>query len=975
MRQADSSIRRDIEFGFLDNTVASDQILNPLLISNSEDHKMLRAIREELAKAESFVFSVAFISSRGIALIKEALVEFEGTGEIITSNYLDFNDPRAFRELLLLDNVTTYVHDDGDRGFHAKGYIFHRVEGVTAIVGSSNLTDNALLVNQEWNLRFSAFPEGDIAFQLDDAVRRQKSRSHLLTEGWIADYEANRKSHPRLVAGGDQLDVKGTSRTITPNSMQAEALEALQDLQDLGESKAVVISATGTGKTILAALAVRAAQPQRLLFVVHREQILNKAISEFQRVLEEPSDSFGKLVGPLRELDRNYVFSTVQSLSRDETLHSISRERFDYIIIDEVHRAGAESYKKIIDYFAPSFLLGLTATPERTDGFNIFELFDYNVPYEIRLQRALEEKMLVPFHYYGVTDFVNAENEVIDDVSELAKLVSHERAKYVLEMLRRYGHPTGVKGLMFCSRKDEAHELSTIFNEQYLNGRRLRTKVLTGEDSAALREAVIQELEEGAIDYILTVDIFNEGIDIPPVNQVVMLRSTQSSIIFTQQLGRGLRKAPGKDHLRVIDFIGNYKNSYLIPVALFGDNSRNKESIRKNLLDHNSTRTIAEVSSVNFDPIAQELVLQSLKEAKLVGKQIFKKDIQALINRLGRLPQLFDFARFDTVDPVLISTQYSRGSQPRSYWHLLHGLKFVDHAPRPAELEVLGFLSTELLPGKRPHELLLLQALIQRGTIARAEFAQLLSSKNTNADELTIRSVERILSLEFYMDAQRKKFGGRPIAISDGEVIKLSPQFHDLYFAEPQPDRTQAEVFSNHVDDIIETGLFLSRERGFWSGEMKSGAMYSRREVCRLLNWPSNHESTMYGYKLDRSTATLPIFVTYHKDESVSESTKYEDELITPKTMRWFSKSGRRFDSKELQPIINNEAALHLLVKKDDSEGREFYYLGKALSENQREETMKNVAGKGLSVVTMDLDLESPVEQSLFEYLTQTKHS
>ena len=241
------------------------------------------------------------------------------------------------------------------------------------------------------------------------------------------------------------------------------------------------------------------------------------------------------------------------------------------VIIDEAHRAGSETYQRVISHLTPKFLLGMTATPERTDGFNVYELFHYNVPYEIRLHHALEAEMLCPFHYYGVADVTYADGTSTTEETELKLLITAERVEHLLMALDQYGQAgTPPRGLIFCSRKEEAHALAQELNQRQLRGKTLRTVALTGDDSVAVREQRVRELETGDLDYILTVDIFNEGVDIPTVNQVVMLRQTQSAIVFVQQLGRGLRLADDKDHLVVIDFIGNYATNFLVPIALSG---------------------------------------------------------------------------------------------------------------------------------------------------------------------------------------------------------------------------------------------------------------------------------------------------------------------------------------------------------------------------------------------------------------------
>ena len=951
----------DNTFGFLDSQVKADQVFHPSLVSNADGNTMLRAIRDELKRSKRFVFSVAFITPSAIAMLKQALLDFRGTGTIITSTYLEFNSPAAFYELLNLEGIDVYVHPDSAAGFHAKGYIFEQESSTTAIVGSSNLTERALLQNHEWNLRFSALPDGDIVQQLNRAVQAHIDASIALTRGWIDGYALTWSAPPRTsFAGPGATGTSGdlpSSGMIFPNAMQVEALAEIAAQRDAGEHKAVVISATGTGKTILAALDVRAYVPSRMLFVVHREQILDRAIAEFKRVLGAPDSDFGKFVGSKKELDRRYVFASIQSLSRSENLEAISPDAFDYVLIDEVHRAGAASYRKLIEHLEPDFLLGMTATPERTDDFNVFELFDYNVPYEIRLQKALEADMLAPFHYYGVTDFVKNDGEVVNEVAELSRLVASERVDHLVSTIERYGHAgVPVRGLIFCSRNTEAEQLAELLNLRDVHGHRLRTRSLSGEDSVDDRELVVQMLERGELDYIATVDIFNEGIDIPSVNQVIMLRQTLSSIVFTQQLGRGLRKAAGKDHLVVIDFIGNYDNNYLIPIALFGDSTLNKDSIRKKIIDAQEAGAIAGLSSVSFDAISKERVFESLAKTTLDSMTNLKKSFLELKNRLGRPPALLDFARFDLVDPVVIATKQ------KNYWRFLYKVRAVDVEAGVYENAVLTFLSGELLNGKRPHELLLLDELLSTpGGVTIEEFDAFLGESDLSGDSATLDSVLALLSLSFFTDADAAKYGAFPIVTLMDGVYRLGEDFAKAWDEEP--------IFRAHVRDTVDTGLYLARHRYQWTGRLEVGQRYSRKDVCRLLNWKSNQQSTIYGYKVDTFSNSCPIFVTYHKGKEVSESTKYEDAFLNPSTLTWFTRSRRTLASDEVKSIVENRLPLHVFAKKDDAEGTDFYYLGRAKSQDARQTKMSGEGGNALDVVSMTLGLASPIEASLYEYL------
>ena len=386
-----------------------------------------------------------------------------------------------------------------------------------------------------------------------------------------------------------------------------------------------------------------------------RRTIAEEAMNTFKTLLGNEI-KMGMYSGYEKNLEADYLFSTIQTISKSENLQLFGQNYFDYIVIDETHRAGAKSYLSIINHFKPKFLLGMTATPERTDGSDIFKLFNYKIAYEIRLHSALEEKMLSPFHYYGVTD-LTINGEEVDDRAEFNKLVADERVNRIIEKINLYGCDDGkARGLIFCSKIEEAEKLSIMFNQ-----REYITLSLTGRHSEIERQEAIRKLESDApnesLDYIFTVDIFNEGIDIPKVNQVIMLRPTQSAIIFVQQLGRGLRKVSGKEYLTVIDFIGNYENNFLLPIALYGDKTYNKDTLRKLVASESSF--IPGSSSINFDEISKEKIFESINRTNLSKFVDLKGDYFNLKNRLGRFPLMIDFLHHGSRDPFHF-VKYSR---------------------------------------------------------------------------------------------------------------------------------------------------------------------------------------------------------------------------------------------------------------------------------------------------------------------------
>lgn len=978
-----SALELDVNFGYLSRAANAPRKAHPQVIVNSDGDSMLRALREELKQSSAFTFSVAFVSPGAIALLKQELVEYSGRGRIVTSDYLGFNSPAAFGELLNLARLGLDVRLHQRSEFHPKGYVFEHDDRVTAFVGSSNLTKAALVSTHEWNLRVSAAPTSDLTDQFGRLIEQQLADSVPLTSEWVERYaeqyvapsrsgasaveralrrQLEQLPRPDRVAAAMTGPVEEPAAPITPNAMQREALLAIDAMRRDGKRRAVVISATGTGKTILSALDVRAVAPRRMLFVVHREQILDRAIQEFQKVLGAPASEFGKLTGSDKQTGVRYLFATIQTLSRPEILGALAPEAFDYILIDEVHRAGAASYARVLQHFEPNFLLGMTATPERSDRFNVFELFDFNVPYEIRLNEALEADMLVPFHYYGVTDVEFDDGSTVDEQSSLSQLAGAIRVDHVVDAVSTYGQAgVPVRGLMFCSRKDEARALSAALNERSVFGRRLRTVALTGDDSIERREQVVEQLEAGELDYVLTVDIFNEGVDIPSVNQVVMLRQTQSAIVFVQQLGRGLRKAEGKDYLVVIDFIGNYANNFLIPIALFGDDSLNRESVRQHLISAEELGVVAGLSSVRFDRIAQERVLRSLADARLDSFQRLKAAIETMQSRLGHVPRLSDFLRFQGADPVVLATKLG------NYPALLEKLIGAPSHLTKQQHRALAFLTSEALDAKRVDELVTLRLLLQdrEADMGRVEAA--LAPSSYAPPEHHAESAARVLSMQFSTATERKTYGVHVIERPRAGVLALEHTFADSY--------DSSSHFRAAVDDLVETGLELTRARYPSGAPFTRGRQYSRKDAVRLLLWPKNSSGTVFGQRIDNQTGVCLMFVTLHKHADVGASTAYRDRLLDQSTMLWFSQSGKTLESRSVARIVANEVKLHVFVKKNDTEGTKHYYLGSPTVSVAEQTEMVGKNEEMLPVVATRLEFSPPIDRSLFDYFEPTLSS
>ncbi len=940
---------KSLKYGFVDNVQYQEGGYSPQILIN--DHEMKRYVltdlQEELSKCKAFYISVAFITQSGIALIKSQLSDLMDKGikgKILISPYLDFNDPIAMQELLKLENVEVRLTPESLQ-MHAKFYLFEHEGRQVLISGSSNLTHNALKINYEWNIKLTSTHNGELIRATKAEFDKIWEKSDLLTDDKIASYARKRQNVIRVDQIREEKTAQYQSETISPNEMQKDALKGLQAIRDSGKKKALVISATGTGKTFLSAFDVQQFKTERMLFIVHREQILQKSLTDFQKVLQF-SDAEALIYHSGADLTgKKYVFATIQTLSREQHLGLFSRDYFDYILIDEVHKAGANSYKKVMAYFQPEFFLGMTATPERTDGQNIYELFDYNIAYEIRLQNALDNDMLCPFIYFGVKD-IEIEGQLINEKTTIANLTSEERVKHIIKKIDFYGvSGEKVKGLMFCSSKQEAHDLASKLNQK---GKHCRA--LTGEDNMETRNEVVAQLEKGEIDYILTVDIFNEGIDIPSVNQVVMLRNTQSSIVFVQQLGRGLRKHESKEYVTIIDFIGNYKNNYLIPIALFGDKSMNKDNYRRELREPNILKGL---TTINFEEVAKEQIFKSITNTNLSNKVLLKEAYMETKNRLGRIPKLSDFWKLDTLDPYIFFDSFNH------YGEVIDSFDKDDSLVKISELNgFLTFLCKELSNGKRKADLYLLKFLLEKEKISRSDFEKFLKEENLGASNELLKSIENFLTYSFFVKRDQEKYGVSALAIKNN-IYQLSPYFAQFL----------TKGYKDFILDIIQTGLYRSEK--YPQNPLTIGEKYSRKDAVRLLNWDKDESSTVYGYKVKHGTC--PIFVTYHKEDDITETTQYQDGFLSNKVFHWYSRSNRSFKSKEVAEIMQSNdtgLSLHLFIKKEDGEGSDFYYFGpvRYIEDSALETIMPD--GK-TPVVTMNFELINEVPTTLYDYLTK----
>lgn len=949
-------LQQSLASALIDDKINSLPDLQPQIIYNdyNSGSNLLVELLQELQTCKRFYFAIAFITQSGLICLKECLKllqEKNITGDILTTDYLYFNQPKALQELQQYPNLNIRIYTK--ENFHIKGYIFEQNDYYTLIVGSNNLTQTALKANKEWSLKINSLANGALINNTLSQFQQMWQESLPLTDIWLKQYATKYHSLQKLKRQFATAQENISTNDIAPNKMQQEALTALAKLQQDNKHKALLISATGTGKTYLSAFAVKKANPKRLLFLAHREQILKQACKTFAKII--PDIQYGILSANHKDFHKPYLFATINMLNKEENLTQFTPTHFDYIIIDETHRAGANSYLKILNYFQPQFLLGMTATPERTDGFDIYQLFDHNIAYEIRLNQAMQENLLCPFHYFGITD-ITVDDQEINDNSTFNDLTTDARVTHIINQSKYYGFSgERLRGLIFCSQIEEAQILSQKFNERGFN-----TIALSGKDSQETRTNAIHKLEQKerstGLDYIFTVDIMNEGIDIPAINQIIMLRPTKSAIIFVQQLGRGLRKYPQKDYVVILDFIGNYQNNFMIPIALSGDTSYNKDNIRHYVAEGN--RFIFGSSTIHFDKIARQKIYQAIDSAKLSDTALLKNEYLQLKQKLGKIPSIFDFSQFGSIDILKFLDKF------KTYHNFLQKYD-KDYTIRfnTIQEEILYFISYRFAKGKRIHELLALKLLLKNTSHLLMDIEQVLTTKYHQefTEQIKVSLIRNLTNL-FTISNEQAKFSN---------CIFIKESDNDYIISDIFKSVLQDEKFYFQINEILD--FALKRYQKYYQNKYKDTNLvlyqkYTYEEVCYLLNWPQKiNPNAMAGYFYEKTTHTLPVFINYIAPDK--KRVDYTNEFLSNTLITAYSKSNRKLDSSDAKHIYNaneEQNKLYLFVRKpsEDKEAKEFYFLGEITAQGKPEFAPKY---NGFKIL---YKLDTPVRADIFDYLT-----
>ena len=873
--------------------------------TNYTDVRFIDKLKKNLDDCQSFCFSVSFIKKAGLKLIIpniDAALARGAKGRLITTTYQNFTDIDSLEYFFSLKtkypdqfdchlDKDCFIDNSGNKvGFHSKGYLFKFYDHNELLVGSSNITVYALLKNVEWDV---SLIDDDIYSQAMTEFDYLWNKTHSLSRDLIAEYRT------RLFYAIERwdMDYDVANADTKPNYMQRTALKELNRIRAMGNTKALVCAAAGSGKTFLAAFDARNFNPDRLLYIVQEGSILMKSYETFSKVFGADK-TYGIYNKDFKEINADFLFST--NITMANSLELFDRRHFDYIIIDECHHATAETYKKIIEYFEPQFLLGITATPERMDGEDVFGLFDQNIPYELRLRDAIVNGLVVPFKYYGIRDeFIEYGIAATKGHKFVEQFSDEKHCDFIYNMIEKHRLPGGkkLKALAFCRDISHAIRMSQAMGEYY------NTRYLTGKNTVGERVRAYKELQDDDddLEILFTVDILNEGVDIPGVNMVLFLRPTDSQTIFIQQLGRGLRKYENKDFVTVLDFIGNdYKRSVQIAFALGGlsENFVVEKKLISALVkdDFKSIGLMDYGVEIHIDDLSKKDIIYFIDEVNFNTKKYLEQDYLNFKKYIGseEYPRHVDYLNNDYA-PDIMKFMQSRihGVKSKSYYSFL---KAIDEKNIPSfdeRQEAFIDYVSDMLPIVRPDEYLIIEKLLDN--VGECSVDEL--------EEHVKNSVEHY-SPDMFRHALKYMHKKGHVLCSD-QIVR----FNDINIT---------VEFDEYLRDLINYGIGRydvefyevnnSTQRLF-----KLWAKFKKRQIKELLQ--KDPDDIQLGTNVYDGVAYA--YVTIHKASSTKENLKYVDGYIDSRTFQW--ETVAHITDKELTSL-KDSSEMHVFVRKTKSE-------------------------------------------------------
>ena len=895
-------------------------------------------------------------------------------GEIITSVYLNITDSKALRKLLSYKNIKVKIYNNSSESFHTKAYLFEKEKYHSVVIGSSNISQSALYSAEEWNVKLTDSSFFNIyGKSLNQFEKLWHSNEAIeLTQDFIDEYEKYKKS----VNAQNTFDYRKTKieqeNEFVPNSMQKRVLQKLKETRINGNKKGLVISATGTGKTYLAAMDIKQffeinsntenklfkindkkskTSNIKFLFIAHREELLENAINVFSKILKIDKNEFGRIYGGLKEIDKSIIFSSIQSLRN--CYNEFKPSFFDYVIVDEFHHSMSDSYLKTLSYFNPKFLLGLTATPKRMDGKDILSLCDYNVVDEIGIKEALEEDLIVPFHYFGVNDYtinydnIPYKNGKYNEKILLENLLLNTRTDYIVEKINKFSFDGDeLSAVAFCQNIEHA-----FFMKEEFSKKGYKSAVITANTSSNERSEILEKFKNKKIEILCVVDILNEGIDIPTINLLLFLRPTMSSTIFIQQIGRGLRKAKNKDFVTIIDFIGNHKKDYLL-INYFSSEVDNKDTLftkKEKIINEikNQFSNIPKSCYVELDRICQNRIIEKIEKINFSSKNILKEmylDYKAEIGKSEN--EILKVSDFDTNIELFQELSLKLGSFYNAQ------LQFEDSEIKQnkisllnsEEIEFLAYLEKKLTIVE-PFTYLIVKYLINNDFINLEiivdEYKNYFNIKDNFQKEYVINRIFTELVEDEILEKNSKN---RLFKISKkyNKIFENKKENNDeinLKLIDLDNSQNTNYNFKNRLEDLLYLGLSEFKKNNnlsiFNENILIPYKKYKRIELQILLDSKVPKGSWRAGYA--NTDKDICLFATIDKTHILQENLKYDNSLFADDIIQWISQPKTAHTSSVGKMFINHKKLgynVHIFIRKfafmDGNKTNPFIYLGKA---------------------------------------------